>query len=87
MIEETDYSNESEEEFLEDFETNLADEDLNEILIKARKNSDAELRVIVKELQYVRFLMKHLVNFIEGNNENSALTELAKNYVKTIRTK
>ncbi len=88
-MEETDYSIESEEEFYEDFSNNnLSDEELNEVLIKARKNSDAELRIIVKELQHARFLIKHIIEFVDDSDESDILTiqKLAKNYVKaTIR--
>lgn len=42
-MEKTDHSIESEDEFYEDFGTNLSDDELNQILIKARKTSDAEL--------------------------------------------
>jgi hypothetical protein len=55
-MEEIDYSIETEEEFYEDFSgRNLSDQELNEVLIKARKDSDTKLRIIVKELQYARF--------------------------------
>ncbi len=83
-MEETDYSIESEEEFYEDFSgKNLSDEELNEILIKARKSSDAELRIIVKELQYARFLLKNIIEFVNDTDESDLLTiqKLAKNYV------
>jgi len=87
-MEEIDYSIESEDEFYEDFGTTLSDEELNQILIKARKNSDAELRVTVKELQYARFLMRHIIELIDDSDESKFLTiqKLAKNYVNaTIR--
>ncbi|MGI8544346.1 MAG: hypothetical protein ACR2MD_12855 [Aridibacter sp.] len=88
-MEEKDYSIESEEEFYEDFSGNsLSDEELNEVLIKARKNSDAELRIIVKELQYARFLITHIIKFIEDSDESDFLTipKLVRLYVDaTIR--
>lgn len=60
-MQEINYSIELEEEFYEDFSgKNLSDKELNNILIKARKNSDAEFRIIVKELQYARFLLTHI---------------------------
>lgn len=84
-MEEIDYSIETEEEFYEDFSgKNLSDAELYEVLIKARKNSDAELRIIVKELQYTRFLLKHIIEFIHDPNEGSELLtiqNLVKNYV------
>ncbi len=62
MTKDTDYSVETEEEFYEDFSSvNLSDEKLNQILIEARKNSDAELRIIIKELQYTRLLLKNII--------------------------
>ncbi len=87
---EIDYSIETEEEFYEDFSgKNLSDEELNKVLIKARKTSDAELRIIVKELQYTRFLLKNVIEFVVDPNENKDLLtiqKLAKNYVDaTIR--
>ena len=48
-MEEIDCLIESDEEFYENFSgRNLSDLELEEVLIKARKNSDAELRIIVK---------------------------------------
>lgn len=88
-MEEIDYSIESDEEFYEDFSgRGLSDKELEEVLIKARKSSDTELRIIVKELQYARFLLKHMVEFIEAD-ESSFLNvqKLIKNYVEaTART-
>lgn len=85
-MEEIDYSIESENEFYEDFgRKGLTDGELNEVLIKARKNSDAELRIIVKELQYTRFLLKNIIDFVVDPNENNDLLtiqKLVKNYVK-----
>lgn len=82
---EADYSIETEEEFYEDFSgRNLSDEELNNVLIRARENSDAELRIIVKELQYARFLLKHIIEFVDDSNENNDLLtiqKLVKNYV------
>jgi hypothetical protein len=84
-MEENNYSVETEEEFLEDFGKNaFSDEELNQVLIKAHKNPDPELRIIVKELQYARFLLRHIVEFVEDPNEsNDLLTiqKLVKNYV------
>jgi hypothetical protein len=87
-MEEADYSIETEEEFLEDFgSNNLSDEELNDILIKARKNSDAELRIIVKELQYARYLLAHIIEFVEEDkSEFLTVQKLVRNYVNaTIR--
>lgn len=84
-MEEIDYSVETEEEFYEDFSgRNLSDKELNEVLIKARKSDDSELQIIVKELQYKRFLLKNIVEFIVDSNEgNNLLTiqKLVRNYV------
>jgi hypothetical protein len=84
-MEEIDYSVETEEEFYEDFGgRNLSDKELNEVLIKARKSDDSELRIIVKELQYTRFLLKNIVEFIvDSNEDNDLLTiqKLVRNYV------
>ncbi len=82
-MQEIDYSIESEEEFYEDFSgRGLSDKELNEVLIKARKNSDAELRIIVKELQYARVLLKNVIEFVE-TDESAFLNvqKLVKNYV------
>jgi hypothetical protein len=82
-MEEIDYSIETEEEFYEDFSGRaLSDNELGEVLIKARKNSDAELRIIVKELQYARFLLRHIIEFVE-TDESAFLNiqKLAKSYV------
>ena len=87
-MKEIDYSIESEDEFYEDFSGyHISDKDLEEILILARKNSDVKLRRSIKELQYLRFLMKHLVELIPDENEkNKFLTiqNLAKNYVNAL---
>lgn len=83
LMEDTDYSAETDEEFYEDFSgRNLSDKELNEVLIKARKNNDSELRIIVKELQYARFILKHVVEFVEDDRiEFSHIRKLAENYV------
>ncbi len=87
-MEEIDYSIESEDEFYEDFSGyHISDKDIEEILILARKNSDIKLRRSIKELQYLRFLMKHLAELIpDENEENKFLTiqKLAKNYVSVL---
>jgi len=87
-MEEIDYSIESEEEFYEDFSgRTLSDNELGEVLIKARKSSDAELRIIVKELQYARFLLRHITEFVETDeSEFLTIQKLVKNYADaTIR--
>ena len=81
-MEETNYSVETQEEFLEDFgAAGLSDKELNDVLIKARKNSDVELRLIVKELQYARFLLKHIIEFVEEEtSEFLTIQKLVKLY-------
>ena len=81
-MEETNYSVETQEEFLEDFgAAGLSDKELNDVLIKARKNSDVELRLIVKELQYARFLLKHIPEFVEEDtSEFLTIQKLVKLY-------
>ncbi|HEY8562373.1 MAG TPA: hypothetical protein VIL74_18495 [Pyrinomonadaceae bacterium] len=56
-------------------------------MIKARKNSGAELRIIVKELQYARFLLKNIVEFVEEDkSEFLTIQKLVKIYAEaTIR--
>jgi len=85
-MEEIDYSIETEEEFFEDWgSNNLSDEDLTKILIKARRNSDAELRIIIKELQYARYLLTHIVDFVEEDtSEFLTIQKLVKIYVNAI---
>jgi hypothetical protein len=82
-MEEIDYSIETEEEFLEDFgAAGLSDKELNNVLIKARKNSNIELRLIVKELQYARYLLKHIIEFVEEDtSEFLTIQKLVKSYV------
>jgi hypothetical protein len=82
-MEEKDYSIETEEEFFEDFSgRTLSDNELGEVLIKARKNSDAELRIIVKELQYARYLLKNIIEFVEEDkSEFLTIQKLVKSYV------
>ena len=82
-MEDIDHSVETEEEFLEDFGgVGLSDNELNNVLIKARQNSDIELRLIVKELQYARYLLKHIIEFVEEDtSEFLTIQKLVKNYV------
>ena len=82
-MKEIDYSVETEEEFLEDFgKVGLSDNELENVLIKARKNSDSELRMIVKELQYARYLLKHMIEFVEEDeSEFLTIQKLVGNYV------
>lgn len=85
-MEESDYSVES-EEFYEDFSGyHISDQDLEEIPFFAGKTSDIRLRRSIKELQYVRFLMKHLVELIKDENDNNILSiqNLARNYVNAL---
>ncbi|NJM52740.1 MAG: hypothetical protein HC846_04690 [Blastocatellia bacterium] len=77
-MEEADYTVESEDEFYEDFGANLSDNELNQILIRARETSDTELRIVVKEVQYARFLMKHIVEPINDESELTTIQKLAK---------
>jgi len=83
-MEEVDYSIESDEEFYEDFSgRGLSDKELDEVLIEARKNSDAELRIIVKELQYARFLLKNIIEFVEADKSPFLnVRKLVENYVE-----
>jgi hypothetical protein len=87
-MEEIDYSIETEEKFFEDFGANgLSGKELNDVLIKARKNSNVELRLIVKELQYARYLLKHIIEFIEEDtSEFLTIQKLVNSYVEaTVR--
>lgn len=83
-IVEIDYSVETEEEFLEDFgEAGLSDKELDNVLLKARKNSDVKLRRIVKELQYARYLLKYVIEFVEEDkSEFLTIQKLVKGYIE-----
>lgn len=84
-MEEMDYSVESEDEFYEDFSgRGLSDRELEQVLIKARKNSNAELRIIVKELQYTRVLLKQVIEFIGDESPFLNVQKLIKYYVEAI---
>ena len=82
-MEDINYSVEIQDEFLEDFGiVGLSDNELHNVLIKARQNSDVELRLIVKELQYARYLLKHIIEFVEEDtSEFLTIQKLVKNYV------
>lgn len=86
-MEKIDYSIESDEEFYEDFSgRGLSDKELNEVLFKARKNSDAELRIIVKELKYARFMLQNVSEVIEIDESGFLnVQKLVKNYVAAIK--
>ncbi len=58
-MEEVDYSIESDEEFFEDFSgRTLSDKELDKILIKARKNSDAALRIYCQRITICSIFVK-----------------------------
>jgi hypothetical protein len=86
-MEEIDYSIESEDEAEEDaFVVAPSDNEIKELLAIARKEANIKLRRALKELLYVRWIITHLTDFIEDNNESDLLTiqKLAKNYANGV---
>ena len=59
----------------------MSDKELQKVLIKFRRNADAELGIIVKELQYARFLLKHVIEFEADENALLNVQKLIRNYV------
>lgn len=53
---EMDHSVESEDEFFEDFSgSKLTDEEVQNLIVEARQNSDIKLRRLAKQVQFWRF--------------------------------
>lgn len=83
-----DYSVESEDEFLEDFSGwEITDEELAEILIRARKSGDSQLRRLVKQNQYFRWLLRNFVEFSERSGDTIKLIDLTRLALKTTEKK
>lgn len=81
-----DYSVESEDEFYEDFSGwEITDEELEELLIHARRTSDIKLRRLVKQAQYFRWLMPKLLELAESNADENNITKLARAALRTVR--
>ena len=75
---------ESEEEFFEDFSGyEITDDDLDEVLIEARRNGDVRLRRAMKELQFFRFLFRNLNEQSENGQDISAFIEMGKRALKS----
>ncbi len=79
-----DYAVESEDEFFEDFSGwEITDNELTELLILARKNGDVQLRRLVKQNQYFRWLLNNFVEFSDPSENTIKLIELARSALKT----
>jgi len=79
------YSVESEAEFYEDFSGwTLTDDDLNEILTRARAAGDVPLRRLVKQAQYFRFLLPKLLEVVEGHVDENPIIDLARSAVQSM---
>lgn len=83
MINDSDYSVESEDEFYEDFSASaLTNEEIQSLIIHARQTSDIKLRRLAKEVQYLRWFMPHLLELAEQNSEENNIINLARAAVK-----
>ena len=78
-----DDSNETLEEFFEDFSGwEITDEELEGMLNDARADSDIRLRRLIKQHQYFRFLIPHLIEIAEWVEGDNQFVELAKSAVR-----
>jgi hypothetical protein len=78
---------ESEDEFFEDFSGwKITDTDLEELLIRARKTSDVRLRRLVKQTQYLRWLMPQLLEIAEQDCRDNNIVKLARAAITTVGT-
>jgi hypothetical protein len=81
-----DYNTESEEEFFENFSGwELTNEDLEEVLLSARKDGDLRLRRLVKQSQYFEFLLRKLIYFTDNNDHDGRanMLDLARVALRT----
>ena len=82
---EIDYLAETEDEFYGDFSGwEITDEELDALLIRARKDSDVLLRRLVKHTQYLRFLMPQLLDLAEKKEPENICVNLARRALRTI---
>ncbi len=82
---EIDYSVESEDEWYEDFShSTLSDKEVQEFLIIARKNSDIQLRRLVKEVQFLRNLAPHLIEVAEKGDDKNNILDFLRRMIKAI---
>lgn len=78
------------EEFYEEFgEPPLSATALDTLLERARNTSDRELRFLVKEAQFMRWLIPHLLERIERTDKNGAgesdmILKMAQLYIRGI---
>ena len=79
---------ESEDEFYEDFSGwQITESELEELLIQARQVADIKLRRLVKQAQYLRWLIPNLLELIEPEAENHTIVKLSRTVVKTFGKK
>ena len=79
------HSSESEDEFFEDFSGwRITDDDLENMLITARMNGDVRLRRLVKQNQYLRFLLDKILEAVDRNEDlqKNQLVDLARTALK-----
>ncbi|MBX3295935.1 MAG: hypothetical protein KF762_09505 [Acidobacteria bacterium] len=73
----------SDEEFYEDFSGwSISDEDLERRLEVARRTSDVELRRIIKQSQYFRFLVRNLLALHDREEDTREIIELMRRAAK-----
>lgn len=88
MNSEIDHRVETEDEFFVDFSGwELTDDELEEILVRSRQTQDNQLRRLVKQAQYFRWLLPKLLELAERSGEKNQLIELARAALRTTTKK
>jgi len=83
-----DFSVESEDEIYEDLSGwELTDKDLEEMLIRSRQTMDVPLRRLVKQAQYLRWLMPKLLELAEQSGQENTFIDLARGALRTTQDK
>jgi hypothetical protein len=79
----TRHIEESEDEFFEDFSGwEITNQQLAELLVEARTHGDVRLRRVVKQNQYFRWILEHLVSRSEQGEDVNWIVELASEALK-----
>jgi hypothetical protein len=84
LMSSVDHSTMSDDEFFEDFSgCNITDDELEEILARARQTSNIELRQLVKHTQYLRWLVRRLLKIAAPEDSEHTVIKLAQAEVRT----
>ena len=85
-----EHSIESEDEFFEDFSGwQITGDDLERMLIDARTNGDVQLRRLVKQNQYFRFLLLKIIEAADRNEDmqKHQMVDLARKALEASKEK